>query len=565
MPITLACILNSLELLHEETPGLNLNGANLATAGALRLLAAHPRVERIEAYVAVSAFLDQKRLRAASASLRPLGAADKVDFLPLPAVAERWRDGRPRVLFSTDPSMVQRDRYLRDRFAEGPMPLTVDTHTIGAQHYWGTLGRFARAVPVPFDSVVCISTAYARAFELWLRHAAGAPDAPLPCRIDVQPHGIDTSLFHPVSPEHKRAIRRTLRLPEHDLLSVSLGRSTPNDKADLLPLLHWFATARTPGHTLVLAGEENAPGYTAALEKRAASLGIADDVIVRGRIEPSLRHLVHQAADIFVFPGDSIIEALANTALEAMACGVPVLTSDWDGIKDTVVDGVTGYRIPTRWMPALDAVEALSPAGTQKTDFLHVGQSVWLDGEAWTERWRELASDAALRARLGAAGVERVRTRFRWEGVIESWLQRWEDLLVLAQAESPEARTLRRARASDLCTPTPYTAVFSGYATRTWNLDEDRVRLSSRGWDILSGAAHLNFYDELLPSLNQATVDRVFTVLSGAGPEGITLRALAEATQAATGRGGADALFHTGLLLKSGLIVPVRTALTAAL
>jgi glycogen synthase len=49
---------------------------------------------------------------------------------------------------------------------------------------------------------------------------------------------------------------------------------------------------------------------------------------------------------------DNIQETFGLTPLEAMAAGLPVIVGDWDGYKDTVRDGVDGFRIPSLMPPA---------------------------------------------------------------------------------------------------------------------------------------------------------------------------------------------------------------------
>ncbi|MFN8927832.1 MAG: glycosyltransferase, partial [Rhodospirillales bacterium] len=53
------------------------------------------------------------------------------------------------------------------------------------------------------------------------------------------------------------------------------------------------------------------------------------------------------AADLFVSLSDNIQESFGLTPVEAMAAGLPCVVSDWDGYKDTVRDGVDGFRVPT--------------------------------------------------------------------------------------------------------------------------------------------------------------------------------------------------------------------------
>jgi glycosyltransferase involved in cell wall biosynthesis len=56
------------------------------------------------------------------------------------------------------------------------------------------------------------------------------------------------------------------------------------------------------------------------------------------------------AADIFISLADNIQETFGLTPIEAMASGLPVVVTDWDGYKDTVRDGIVGFRLAT-WMP----------------------------------------------------------------------------------------------------------------------------------------------------------------------------------------------------------------------
>ena len=83
----------------------------------------------------------RRRGRAADGAPRP----GILRFHPYQAIPEVWRDAAPRILFTLDPQMLARERYLRDRFATGPMPISCDTHALGHHSLWGPLSAVRRS------------------------------------------------------------------------------------------------------------------------------------------------------------------------------------------------------------------------------------------------------------------------------------------------------------------------------------------------------------------------------------------------------------------------------------
>src|SRR5438045_9025590 len=61
------------------------------------------------------------------------------------------------------------------------------------------------------------------------------------------------------------------------------------------------------------------------------------------------KYALTAAADVFVSPGDSLQESFGITPIEAMACGIPQVVADWNGYRDTVSYGETGFFVPTYW------------------------------------------------------------------------------------------------------------------------------------------------------------------------------------------------------------------------
>jgi glycosyltransferase involved in cell wall biosynthesis len=131
------------------------------------------------------------------------------------------------------------------------------------------------------------------------------------------------------------------------------------------------------------------------VERTAATLGLADDVIFAGEQQDPVGWL--SAADLFLLP--SAQESFGLAALEAMACEVPVIASNVGGLTEIVEHGVTGF------------VAAVGAAAEM------------------AQHARELIDDAALRATMGRAAAEMVRTRYCAERIVPLYENAYEDVL----------------------------------------------------------------------------------------------------------------------------------------
>ena len=123
------------------------------------------------------------------------------------------------------------------------------------------------------------------------------------------------------------------------------------------------------------------------LRELAGRLGVADRVRFHGRAPHDALPGIIAASDLVVAAPQ--YEPFGIVPLEAMACGVPVVGTAVGGLLDSVADGVTGLLVPPN------------------------------DPEALAAAIRELIAEPAARAAMGAAGIERARTRFSWPRVAE--------------------------------------------------------------------------------------------------------------------------------------------------
>ena len=154
-------------------------------------------------------------------------------------------------------------------------------------------------------------------------------------RIEYVPGvGIDLERFTNcnVNREEKR---KELDIPNDAILLLSVGELNQNKNHQVI--IRALAKIKNPNIHYAIAGKGNNKDYLIELSRE---LGIADQVHVLGYRKdiPQINH----CADAFCFP--SRREGLGMGAIEAMACGLPIITSNVHGINDYSIDGVTGYK-----------------------------------------------------------------------------------------------------------------------------------------------------------------------------------------------------------------------------
>lgn len=129
----------------------------------------------------------------------------------------------------------------------------------------------------------------------------------------------------------------------------------------------------------------------------AADLGVADRVILHGKLPPEKVTALLQRMDAFVLA--SLSEGISNAVLEAMACGLPVVTTECGGMREAVENGVDGFVVPVR------------------------------DPVAMADRLNTLAGDPELRTRIGQAARQRVIRQFSLGDQVRQWRELIRDVV----------------------------------------------------------------------------------------------------------------------------------------
>lgn len=346
------------------------------------------------------------------------------------------------------------------------------THTLSSVSAFHHIAAAAQAPFRPWDALICTS-GVARSVvgkiqdetRAWLAEQLGATrfsDMQTP----VIPLGVNTPDFARDDPQIAKA-RVKLGLAVDDVAFLSAGRLTFHAKANPIPLyLALEAASKKAGAPLVCieAGLYPNPRTAAAYKSHRSTVAPSVRFIEVAGDDEAMYAAAWRAADVFVSISDNIQETFGLTPVEAMAAGLPVLVSDWNGYKDTVRDGVDGYRVPTI-LPREGVGEQMGlnhASGADTYDFFigRVSMATSVDVEVLAERIISLASRPELRHALGSAGQARATAEYDWPTILD----RYVDLV----AELGDIRAAARAETGGPSQwpgrPDPF-ALFADYPT----------------------------------------------------------------------------------------------------
>lgn len=364
-----------------------------------------------------------------------------------------------------DPAMA---REARGRADPRGYSLIGVTHSLSSRESWAEIQSYALAPLQPWDALVCTSRVARDVVDRLLDGAdealarAGLPaPVPRPAR-PVIPLGIDVPAFAR-DPALGAEWRARHGIGPEAIVVLFFGRLSMHAKAHPFAMFAAVAeAARGLGRPLdfVLAGQFASPPIRAAYRELAAS--VADDVRTTFVESPSNaeRRAALSGADLFLSLADSIQETFGLAPVEAMAAGLPVVVTDWDGYRDTVRDGVDGFRIPTMMAPPPAAQAAQRAYLGDAIDYDRfcavMGQLVSVDIRAAALAIRGLAADPERRREMGRAGAARARALFDWPAVMRHWRELWTGLAHIraaAPANRPPGETppqIERPDALDL-------------------------------------------------------------------------------------------------------------------
>ena len=416
--------------------GNSLNGRRWAGKTLLQAWAAHLGGQPLQLACSDPAFASTiEPLAREAGHSGPIQAHGLVDPTPYAAVGG---------LFIPDPSIGRWARW-RQAIGSDQFSLIGQIHTLNTPASLSHLEAMATEPIQPWDALICTSTAGRAVVEAVLNNREAelqerlGTSQPLPRpQLPVIPLPIPVEAMQRALPEHAAA-RQALGIPANAHVCLWLGRLSMLTKLDPWPsyqLLQRLAADLQQPLWLIECGPDDTPEqgrHFAELRQRCPDvrflrLGGAEPV------DEATKHQALAAADVALSLVDNCQETFGLSVIEAMAAGLPVVASDWDGYRDSIRHSIDGFLVPTRWAP--DSEACSFPLGwQQQLEMLNfpmvsgaLAQLVQLDMEAAHAHLATLFSNPQLARAMGEQGRRRAEERFCNRVVMQQYSELFSEL-----------------------------------------------------------------------------------------------------------------------------------------
>ncbi|MBO6824684.1 MAG: glycosyltransferase family 4 protein [Sneathiella sp.] len=345
-------------------------------------------------------------------------------------------------LFYSGPSIAP-FAWQRRHFNAGSFSLCGLTHTTCSAEAMQSIADLITGPVEEWDALICTSHSVRKTaehiHENWAEYlkerTGGKPK--VRAQLPVIPLGINCDDFEKTkaTAPFVKKFKAEHGINDGDVVFLFVGRLASHAKAHPLPMYHalekaaqktskkihliqagWFASP-TIGEVFKQGAEEFCPSVNA--------------IFIDGRL-PAVRQHIWHVADVFTTLSDNIQETFGITPIEAMAAGLPVVATDWDGYRETMRDGAESLLVKTQ-MPEAGSGIALSyrySGGIDSYD-RYIGQASLftnVDTDHCAAQYLDLIENDEKRQKMGQAGYEYVRKTFDWSVLVPKYQDLWADL-----------------------------------------------------------------------------------------------------------------------------------------
>ena len=402
-------------------PGVEYVGRNVAN---YKFLSALLRYGHFDEYHFFLASQSHQRLFQSlhGPLLESIGAASKVKLFDRLALFENLKKNAYTVFHQSDHIAYFNSLcHLRNQI--GSFPVTSFIHSLSYQSFMGKYLEMICGGVTSQDILICSSLSGKQVLKNCFQQIAQQLNLHLPpVQMEVIPLGVEGDDFPPIDPQD---CRRKLGFPNEEVIGLCFGRFSDYDKMDLFPLFQAFRYIYPQGAPwrLILAGSIQSENYFKILELWIRTLGISNRVTVVTNPSDAEKANLYRAANFFISLSDNPQETFGLTLLEAMACGLPLIVSDFDGYRDIVTDAV-GRRIRTTWSHFPPLV-MLGPLMEESTYHRYLAQSLSVDMEQLAGVLKYFFMNPDRLKEMGLAAKECFEQNYHYRVIIPQLERLW--------------------------------------------------------------------------------------------------------------------------------------------
>ena len=436
-------------------------------------------------------------------------------------------------------------------------------HTMSGERIARAVGELCLCPSEVTDALICPSDAIRDAVRsLWEIHSEYLnyhfnTRYECPVQTPVIPLGIDTEKFRLLTTEDKRKSQReTLKAADDEVILLFLGRLSFATKFH--PLALWQAAE--------LAAQKTSKkirivmyGYFKPLDMEQHFRALASDISKKVKIEfilnsdPRFPDGLWAGADIFTSLSENIQESFGLTPIEAMACSLPSIITDWNGYRGSIRDGLDGFLIKTLIPPTragMGIAEAYYNEENYGVSLVGSSQSTSLDIDACGSAILLLTEDKERRLAFGKSARLRAENVFDWKHIIKSYEALWQDLSDKRKNIPPKPGVPKNWQAVHPAYPNPW-QMFRSFPSAILQ-QHDRIQIIMDKEAIEAIMKHeMNFFLPDLLTPKETMLDLVDIIRRAGKPQ------IEEITSAFPIAGQDRVLRCVGWMLKCGVAIQV--------
>ncbi len=453
-----------------------IKGRAIANHGFLRALIRHSSIEKLT--IIVTSALEKDLI---SDNFPEIFNRPGLRVISLMEAGSRFMADPPDIIHILGPDLY-RGFHLRSTFAQAPCAVTGMTHSLSHSAFPSWMYLNLLYGPKSYDKLVCTTSTAADVIQKIADHARRSLNSSASLNTTIIPLGIDFASLSKKVPHG----RMHCHCHDSNFILLTMGRFSHDSKVDLLPLLAILrqVKAKIPQTVLVMAGADNDPADQQIIRLAAAEHGLSDSIRIITNPTETIRQSLYHSADVFLALSDNLQETFGLTLLEAMAAGLPVIASDWDGYRSIVTEGETGHLIQTWGMANSPRLEAMAPLLSDGQRHLIFAQATATDIAQTTAKICSLGSDSNKLLSMGRIAQQRAST-YDWARIVDAYQKLWQQLRT--QANVVES-------SPDFLTPSlSHLEIFSSYPT-VHIRPNDRIRLTPEGRLAMRGEYPLRLY-----------------------------------------------------------------------